>query len=235
MYLHRAHGVHLASVANNFLAILGNCEYFYTYSINRQEVREICKVNHDRSYSTATLPTGEIVVGGHFLKIYTVSSEGELTLKKHLDHGNVIDVIIPIHGYRVLTVDRGAESRGIIRIWDLSKEEDNCMEQAYQDTVASIIQASEDEAICAALPSSNLILFGYKNAVYDCRMEIKKKDQVAEIRKYARLLYQAYEQKEGIGLLVEEILLDIIARAGSMEGFGFKEARKVGALYFCRP
>ena len=51
-------------------------------------------------------PNGDIITAGHHISLFSINDLGEVKRFREIRNNNVIDTIIPLHGYNVLIVDR---------------------------------------------------------------------------------------------------------------------------------
>lgn len=74
--------------------------------MSREGCTRVSQCESDRIYSMTALPTGEVMTGGYNLHLYTLSEEGLVQRAKTFQNSNVIDEIVPLGSYKLITKDR---------------------------------------------------------------------------------------------------------------------------------
>lgn len=114
--MHRAHGVSM-SVVKGFIAVKEHCVGGLSiWKVDREQCTQLDICDDQRTYSMTVSKTGEIITGGFSLNVFTVFDDGKIKKYKTLENGNVIDNIIALEGYRVLTINRKNSCAGTLKI-----------------------------------------------------------------------------------------------------------------------
>lgn len=229
---HRPYGMSLKTTAQGFLVVAGHCSNTLSvWQIDHSDCKLVNEGKIERIYSMATLPTGEIVAANHDLNFYEISNDVQICKSKTLENGNVIDYIYPIGGYKILTIDRSNFCSNTIKLRNyLSRD---C------DVLGSL--GREDPRGLVLLEQEGTILSLCENKIYiheflECCFHFPK--PLAEIRKNARILSQAYRTgTSSFASLPIEINLKIavLTTFDKMNKWEKEVSEKIAENYFSKP
>ena len=183
------------------------------------------EISSIRIYAMAAMFNGDIVVAGNSINVYRIYADGTVSLIRSMDNSNVIDDVIPLPAYKILTVDRQGNHAGTLKLWNL-------LDGTYTFQGTSRIDAGSDTTtfghVCV---SPDRVISYAARGLYTLQLQgmLRLPGPLAEVRKCARLLAQA---KLSPGSAFERLPDELCLKIATMTGQPFESAASVARDHF---
>ncbi|KAJ8674187.1 hypothetical protein QAD02_005449 [Eretmocerus hayati] len=229
--------IHLGVTAQGFLITCGDCHSDISiWRINRNECTKICEGGGGRFYSMSYLPTGDIVTGCHSLEFFRISGESiEFLEEESIDNGNVADFLYPA-GVSSLFITYRSRDSDAFRLWNLitrgSMSSDNYISPRGDRGLDITVLERANVVLCLTEKADKIIIHNFVQ-----RDIFHFPKNLAEIRKIARVLFQAQQMEMNYfsRLPVEIIMKIILLTPNCMTESEKKFSYKIATNYFCFP
>lgn len=226
----RARGMPLVITTAGYLVVARRYgKKMRIWDISDRQCKKICEIRIGIVFSLAALPTNEIVTAFRDIVIYKFTQRGEIYKSKVIEHRNIIDIIIPVSGYKFLTIDRSRNHAGVLKLWFSSSENPHLLGDSKYTGYPKLVSSW-----CNCIFSSQEGKLIVKHYYSD---QLRFSTKLAEIRKNVRIMAQAVRTSSSLfRTLPSEILIKIaLMTTDDMNQYEKQVSKEFAWTHFCRP